>query len=224
MAKLLALPVALGVACAVVQPAAAQQTRPLVQPPEFGIDQWTTEDGLTQNSVNAIAQAPGGYLWVGTFGGLMRFDGTSFRLQERVDSAGRHVDRVLSLAVGPDSVLWIGTENGLLRYKHNRYRLYTTADGLADNTIPSLHVDRTGALWIGAQRGGITRYAEGQFQTFREIDGVPFDFVNSFVEDGDGTLWVNTVDRFVAMRRETSVMHEWPATSGLGARRTCLCD
>lgn len=122
----------------------------------------------------------------------MRFDGTSFRLQERVDSAGRHIDRVLSLAVGPDSVLWIGTENGLLRYKHNRYRLYTTADGLADNTIPSLHVDRTGALWIGAQRGGITRYAEGQFQTFREIDGVPFDFVNSFVEDGDGTLWVNT--------------------------------
>jgi hypothetical protein len=37
---------------------AAQSTRPLKQPPGFTVDQWTTVNGLPQNSVNAIAQTP----------------------------------------------------------------------------------------------------------------------------------------------------------------------
>jgi ligand-binding sensor domain-containing protein len=39
---------------------------------------WTTEHGLPQNSVTAITQTPDGYLWLGTFGGLARFDGVKF--------------------------------------------------------------------------------------------------------------------------------------------------
>ncbi|MFW6040038.1 MAG: two-component regulator propeller domain-containing protein [Gemmatimonadota bacterium] len=89
--------------------------RPWSAPPAHAIDQWTTEDGLPQNSVNAIVEAPDGHLWLGTFGGLVRFDGTRFTLVERVDSAGRHIDRVHSLAVAPDGGLWIGTEAGSRR-------------------------------------------------------------------------------------------------------------
>src|SRR6266581_5023607 len=88
-----------------LQSGAAQGSRPLTSPPEFTLDQWTTVNGLPQNSVNAVAQTPDGYIWVGTFGGLARFDGLHFNLLERRDSAGRHVDRVLSLGVGPDSSL-----------------------------------------------------------------------------------------------------------------------
>src|SRR5687767_4288012 len=65
LALLLLFPVALS----------AQQPAPLRTPPEFAIDQWTTEHGLPQNSVNAMVIGPDGYLWVGTFGGLARFDG-----------------------------------------------------------------------------------------------------------------------------------------------------
>src|SRR4051794_24241490 len=39
---------------------------------------WDTEDGLPDNSVTCIAQTPDGYLWLGTFGGLVRFDGIDF--------------------------------------------------------------------------------------------------------------------------------------------------
>ncbi len=44
---------------------------------------WTTEDGLPQNSINAIVQTRDGYLWLATFGGLVRFDGIT-REGERV--------------------------------------------------------------------------------------------------------------------------------------------
>lgn len=69
----------------------AQRPRPLIAPPEFAIDQWTTADGLPQNSVNAILQTRDGYLWVGTFGGLARFDGSTFSLIDRSDGSGRHI-------------------------------------------------------------------------------------------------------------------------------------
>jgi signal transduction histidine kinase/ligand-binding sensor domain-containing protein len=188
---------AVAVALAVARTPAMAQTRALIEPPEFAVDRWTTRDGLPQNSVNAIAQTPDGYLWLGTFGGLARFDGSTFTVAERVDSSGRHVDRILALAVGPDSALWVGTETGLLRYHHGSFTAYTTAQGLADNEIAVLHVDRRGILWVGMSRGGIARYDGGRFQTWREKDGVPLRNVSSISEDQDGTLWVNVGDRFV---------------------------
>src|SRR5688500_10184134 len=139
---------------------APAQTRPLAEPPEFVLAQWTTADALPQNSVTAIAQTPDGYLWIGTFGGLARFDGTTFRLTPRVDSAGRHVDRVLSLAVGTDSSLWIGTETGLLRYRNGAFEVFAESP---DDEAPALLVARDGAVWIGTRQSGVLRYAGGRF-------------------------------------------------------------
>jgi ligand-binding sensor domain-containing protein len=42
------------------------------------VDAWRVEEGLPDNSVDAITQTPDGYLWLGTQGGLVRFDGVSF--------------------------------------------------------------------------------------------------------------------------------------------------
>jgi ligand-binding sensor domain-containing protein len=127
------------------------------------VNQWTTDEGLPQNSVNAIAQAPEGFLWIGMLGGLARFDGTSFRLIDRSDGLVRHIDRILSLAVSPDSAVWIGTEEeGLLRYHHGTCELFTRDEVLPDNSILALHVDWQGVLWVGAERGGIARLVDGQ--------------------------------------------------------------
>lgn len=221
------LPVSLraaaGVLLVVIRPAAAQQTRSLVEPPEFALDQWTTQDGLPQNSVTAIAQTPDGYLWVGTFGGLARFDGTRFRLVERTDSGGRHVDRIRALAVGQDSVLWVGTENGLLRYKDG-YRVYTTAHGLPDNEVRSLHVDRGGALWIALERGGIARLRDERFEVFREIDGVAFDAPADIREDHRGRLWLKAGDRFVLIESGDPPAIRWRAPPAVGLLRLELHD
>lgn len=176
--------------------AAAQRTVPLGSPAPFRLDQWTTEHGLPQNSVTALAETPDGYLWVGTFGGLARFDGTSFTLVERRDSAGRHIDRVLSLAVGSDSTLWIGTESGLLRRRGTRYDSYATAQGLPSDEISWLHVDRGGVLWIGTPRGNV-RFVNDRFVAFSEVDGKPVGTVASIVEDRRGTLWLETSDGIV---------------------------
>src|SRR5271166_6560603 len=54
------------------------------QPPSYPTQYlptvWQTEQGLSGNSVTALLQDHEGYLWIGTFGGLARFDGETFRL------------------------------------------------------------------------------------------------------------------------------------------------
>jgi signal transduction histidine kinase/ligand-binding sensor domain-containing protein len=207
------------------RPAAAQQARPLLDPPAFQLDQWTTAEGLPQNSVTAIAQAPEGHLWIGTFGGLARFDGASFRLIERSDSLGRHVDRILSLAVGPDSALWIGTEeSGLLRYHRGAFDRFTVEHGLPGHTIRALYVDRAGTLWVGAENGGIAHLAGGRFERIAEAEGRPLGLILSFAEDGEGTLWVNTGDRFVTVEDGVASPARWRRFPLAGAERYGLED
>jgi ligand-binding sensor domain-containing protein len=46
----------------------------------FLVDSWHTESGLPDGNVTALAQTPDGYLWVGTFKGLARFDGVRFTI------------------------------------------------------------------------------------------------------------------------------------------------
>ncbi len=193
--------------------AAAQSTRRLMSPPRFTVDQWTTVDGLPQNSVNAVAQTPDGYIWVGTFGGMARFDGLRFNAVERMDSTGRHVDRITSLAVAPDSALWIGTEDGLLRYYHGRFRQFKVPEGLPHNSVNALHFDRAGMLWVGTQYGGAARYDGTRFETFHGLDSVPFNAVHSFVEDGAGKLWINIVGAFLPALQQDHVFQR-PDTIG----------
>jgi signal transduction histidine kinase/ligand-binding sensor domain-containing protein len=196
---------------------ASAQSRTLVEPPEFVLTQWTTSEGLPQNSVTAIAQTPDGYLWIGTFGGLSRFDGTSFRLTARVDSAGQHTDRILSLAVGPDSALWIGTEAGLLRYRNGSFDAYSTADGLPDEQVSALYVDGAGVVWIGTARGVVARHADGRFEGVRDDDARALPHVFSLLGDAEGAVWVNVADRSARIGRDAPGVARWRDTPARGA-------
>jgi ligand-binding sensor domain-containing protein len=66
-------------------------------PPEYFLRIWQTEDGLPQNSVNAVVQTRDGYLWLGTFNGLVRFDGTRFTVFDPGNTPALASSRITSL-------------------------------------------------------------------------------------------------------------------------------
>ena len=91
---------------------------------------WTTEQGLPQNSVNAIIQSRDGYLWLGTFGGLARFDGVKFTTYNSGNTPGLKGNRILSLFAARDGTLWIGTQSGdVMSLKNGVGKTYSIADG-----------------------------------------------------------------------------------------------
>src|SRR5215469_6494831 len=63
---------------------------------------WQTQDGLPENTVQAFAQTPDHYLWIGTSGGLVRFDGASFVLYDRDNTPALHENSVFCLTVAHD--------------------------------------------------------------------------------------------------------------------------
>src|SRR5207247_9949333 len=81
-------------------------------PNRYGHDAWLTRDGLPQEFVQAVTQTSDGYLWIGTLGGLVRFDGVRFTVFDPSNTPGLRDARILALCPGRDGALWIGTAAG----------------------------------------------------------------------------------------------------------------
>src|SRR4029077_10271555 len=81
---------------------------------DYLIDVWTGENGLRSSSVTAITQTPDGYLWVGTYNGLTRFDGVRFVTSDPANTSALQRARVRRLSVDANGALWINTYDGSL--------------------------------------------------------------------------------------------------------------
>ncbi|MBT4500315.1 MAG: hypothetical protein HOC74_21490, partial [Gemmatimonadetes bacterium] len=83
-------------------------------------------DGLPDNSVRSLLEDREGQLWIGTEGGVSRYDGERFVTYTTQD--GLPNNRVVSLLEDQEGQLWIGTEGGVSRYDGERFVTYTTQD------------------------------------------------------------------------------------------------
>lgn len=98
---------------------------------QYRFDSWTTDNGLPQASVNSILQTRDGFIWLATFGGLVRFDGLRFQVFNTGNTKGLRTGRFLLLFEDRAGNLWINTEGqGVTRYKDEVFTTYTTEHGL----------------------------------------------------------------------------------------------
>src|SRR6185503_10523171 len=81
-------------------------------------DNWQTDQGLPQNTVQAICQTRDGYLWVGTQEGLVRFDGVRFTLFDKRNTPALTNHFILSIHEDRQGSLWVGVRGpGLVRLR-----------------------------------------------------------------------------------------------------------
>src|SRR2546430_14958887 len=103
------------------------------QPRSYVSRIWRTQDGLPENRIRAISQTPDGYLWIGTSGGLARFDGVRFVVYGRFNTPTMTDDNIRALAVAKDGSLWAGTDGGgLLHLPDGRFRSFGPNEGLTN--------------------------------------------------------------------------------------------
>ena len=119
----------------------------------FGHQAWRTDSGLPQNTVHSILQTRDGYLWLGTDGGLVRFDGIDFVTFDAENTPQFKSDTVYDLLQDGSGALWISTAAGLLRYHDGGFAAYTTAQGLPADTVWFSHEDRRHRLWAITSAG-----------------------------------------------------------------------
>src|SRR6476619_1682416 len=131
---------------------------------EFGNQLWLTENGLPQNTVQAITQTRDGYLWIGTQEGLARFNGTAFVVFDKENTPQFKSNDIRALLEDRTGALWVGTSYGLLRFQGGSFTCFTTAEGLPDNGVTALAYTPEGIIWI-ATTSGLARYQNNSFAT-----------------------------------------------------------
>jgi signal transduction histidine kinase/ligand-binding sensor domain-containing protein len=90
---------------------------------DYVFDTWDTENALPSSTVTSIAQTPDGYLWIGTYNGLARFDGVRFVTFDPVNKPELTHARVQGLYLDATGTLWINTfRGGLTSYRDGVFR------------------------------------------------------------------------------------------------------
>ena len=162
-------------------------------PTRYLHDVWTTENGLPQNDVTQLIQTRDGYIWLGTNGGLVRFDGIRFTTFDAGNTPELRSNRILALAEDRDSTRWIGTQNGgLTCYRQGKFRNYSTKDGLPDESVFSIEADPQGNLWLSP--GGLLRLTDGRFTLYTTRDGLPSNGSGNIRAAPDGSIWFRSGD------------------------------
>ena len=154
---------------------------------------WKTREGFFKGDVDAIAQTPDGYLWLGTEFGLLRFDGV--RSVPWQPPTGEHLpsDVIRFLLAARDGTLWIGTHKGLARWKDGKLIVYPE---LADQQVATILEDHEGTIWAGGMAIPLGRLCEirnGRIGC-RGEDGSLGSGVLSLYEDNGGNLWAGAAN------------------------------
>ena len=134
---------------------------------------------LVQNLLDAARDAKGN-LWLLSSGGLMRCQAGQITMFPELSG-----NPMNTITVDRDRV-WAGAQDGLWEFDR-RWRHYTRAQGISENAVHSIYVDRAGTLWV-TQANVVNRLQGDRFVTFHP--NLPSGGIVSMVDDDDGYLWL----------------------------------
>ena len=165
---------------------------------QYSAQIYNNQNGMMSSEANAIAETEDGYIWIGSYAGLTRYDGTSFTFMK--DSG---IASVKTMFCDSKGRLWIGTnDGGIARYEEGAFRYFNTEDGLPSDSIRCFYEDEQGNMYVGTTDHLCVVDKEDHI---REIDE-ELTYVMSISGDGDLIVCVDkNGDLFVLQDDEICV-------------------
>lgn len=157
--------------------------------------QYGVENGLVQSQIQTLMQDENGELWIGTLGGLSRYNGMQFRNYTRKDSMAE--DWVTSSYCDKLGNLWFGHWGGgvtvynpeLRKFLNLNVELYTRF-----KSVNAILEDDEGSIWLGTEGAGIYKFnpVANKMISITTKEGISGDNVTSLKSDGKGNVWIGT--------------------------------
>lgn len=147
-----------------------------------------TEKGLPSNEANAIVQTRDGYLWVASYGGLLRYDGWTFFNYSK-QHAGLPTSSIRALFEDSKGHLWVGTNAmGVFILKDEVMTPCPAEDSARFQSVRCFAEDAAGNLYVGTTNGLATVNAEGKLVA---VDMAEMDkrVIRSLSVDKNGAVW-----------------------------------
>jgi signal transduction histidine kinase/ligand-binding sensor domain-containing protein len=175
------------------------------QPKSLHFKHLTTDEGLSSSMATSIIQDYKGFIWIGTYDGLNRYDGFNFVVykNDTADSSSLADNLVRTMIEDEAQNLFIGTQNGLCLYdrKNDRFLNY-----MLDKSSPlrgikcivaKIAEDSSGNLWLATNIGLIYfDRIKNQIIDYTNDPGDPESISENYIEsvliDKNGRVWATT--------------------------------
>jgi len=175
-----------------------------------------TSEGLSSSLVNCMIQDKEGYIWFGTYDGLDRFDGISYKSYKNTPGDTTSImncNNIRCLFEDRAGNLWIGTLNELNKFEKSTGIFRHFKPG--NSYYFSIQEDREGFLWIGTGKGLMKLNPNSGKYTcfthdFLDSTSLMSDYVNKLFIDSHDNLWIGTpigLDKFD--RKTKTFIHYW---------------
>ncbi len=184
--------------------------------PEYVVKVWEVDQGLPENSATSMVQTPDGYLWFGTFNGLVRFDGLDFTVFDRSNTPQLPSPGIVNLYLDDSGRLWVSTMYGLASVKDGQWRTYGPETGWTGNYVRSFAEDSSGSLFMATFDGKFFRVRGERFAALPPPPGGSSNGKFYLYLDASETLWV-AGQRFIGKLVDSRWVETVPAAALLGA-------
>ena len=187
---------------------------------DYLTDVWTSDNGLPDSSVTSIAQTPDGYLWIGTYNGLARFDGVRFVTFDPINTPALKNARITRLSVDAWGALWINTYDGSMTSLRNGV---FTPEWQGGQVYSVFSFSNQVLLSLAGHHATIV-YRTGLGSQHSEWKNMPLAGQvtgNSIEKDGSGTIWY-TVKKDLYRMTGTNSEIMTSATGYRGKLVTCM--
>ncbi|MBE0571538.1 MAG: response regulator [Ignavibacteriaceae bacterium] len=168
----------------------------------------TVDDGLSSNTVFSIIQDSKGFLWIGTYDGLNRYDGYEFKVYKNLPEDSTSISDNMIRVLHEDKYgnIWVGCGWGgglnkfsretekFVRYLHDP----NNSLSISSNIIYAICLDKSGNLWIGTNGGGLDYFDQEteKFYNYKSDHNNPHSISSNSISalhvDRNGILWVGT--------------------------------
>jgi ligand-binding sensor domain-containing protein len=158
---------------------------------DYAIQVWQVEQGLPDNTVTAIQQTPDGYLWFGTFNGLVRFDGVRFEVFD-TRTPGLESEAIISLGVDRAGGPWVSAESGrLAHYAEGRFTAFHGQDGWPMQSCKSRGIrgSSSGTVYFWTGQEEVLRFDGRRFERIL-MEGSSARLGRPAADGGGDTVWV----------------------------------
>ena len=185
----------------------------------FNFNHFTTQNGLSSNSINTIIQDKKGFLWLGTEDGLNRFDGYTFKVyrNKRGNKNSLSNNFIWSLCEDNDGMIWIATDGGGLnkfdpvtekfeRFVHDD----NDPNSISSDIIQNVFCDSKNNIWVSTWGGGLSLYdrKKNTFKVFKynpdDEKSIGSNKIFFVFEDSKSRIWIGTEDSGLNLYDESS--------------------
>lgn len=180
----------------------------LTSTPEYLIHVWETEDGLPENSATCMTQTPDGYLWFGTFNGLVRFNGHEMKVYDTANTPGFSSTAIIILYPDSKGRLWISADRGgLIVRQGEAWKRIDEKQGWYSRHARCISEDSRGHIVVVGNDSRVYRIENGRAEEIIRPPGLREKHVFCLYDSKD-ILWLGS-DGYLARQNANGKWDRW---------------